>query len=149
MKVILKQDVKGQGKKGDIVNVNDGYARNFLIPKGLAEEGHADALNSAILKKQAQAFHKQEEKRLAIKAKAELEKLTVVLKVKCGENGKVFGSITNAAISSQLQKMGYTVDKKKIVLKEPIKNAGSYILDIKLAADVTAKIKVEIEKEKV
>ena len=149
MKVILKQDVKGQGKKGDIVNVNNGYARNFLIPRGLAEEANADALNSAVLKKQAQDFHKEEEKKQAQKSKLELEKLTVVLKVKCGENGKVFGSITNALISSQLQQMGYTVDKKKIVLKEPIKSAGSYILDVKLFPDIVAKLKVEVEKEKV
>jgi large subunit ribosomal protein L9 len=149
MKVILKQDVKGQGKKGDIVNVNNGYARNFLIPRGLAEEANADALNSAVLKKQAQDFHKEEEKKQAQKSKLELEKLTVVLKVKCGENGKVFGSVTNALISSQLQQMGYTVDKKKIVLKEPIKSAGSYMLDVKLFPDIVAKLKVEVEKEKV
>ena len=149
MKVILKQDVKGQGKNGDIVNVNNGYARNFLIPRGLAEEANADALNSAVLKKQAQDFHKEEEKKQAQKAKLELEKLTVVLKVKCGENGKVFGSVTNALISSQLQQMGYTVDKKKIVLKEPIKSAGSYMLDVKLFPDIVAKLKVEVEKEKV
>ena len=149
MKVILKQDVKGQGKKGDIVNVNNGYARNFLIPRGLAEEANADALNSAVLKKQAQDFHKEEEKKQAQKSKLELEKLTVVLKVKCGENGKVFGSVTNALISSQLQQMGYTVDKKKIVLKEPIKSAGSYMLDVKLFPDIVAKLKVEVEKEKI
>ena len=146
MKVILKEDVKALGKKGDILEVNNGYARNFLIPKGLAAEADADAFNSAQLKKQAQQFHKEEEKRQAENIKRELEKVTVKLQVKCGENGKIFGSVTNAMIAEKLEQMGYSVDKKKIVLKEPIKKEGGYILDVKLHSDVAAKIKVEVEK---
>lgn len=146
MKVILKEDVKALGKKGDILEVNNGYARNFLIPKGLAAEADADAVNSAQLKKQAQQFHKEEEKRQAENIKRELEKVTVKLQVKCGENGKIFGSVTNAMIAEKLEQMGYSVDKKKIVLKEPIKKEGGYILDVKLHSDVAAKIKVEVEK---
>ncbi len=149
MKVILKQDVKGQGKKGDIVNVNDGYARNFLIPKGLAVEATADAVNSAILKKQAAEYHKEMERKEALAAKQRLDNLTVSLKVKCGESGKIFGSITSAQISDKLSEMGYNVDKKKIVLKEPIKNAGTYTLDVKLYPEITAKLKVIVESEKV
>lgn len=149
MKVILKQDVKGQGKKGDIVNVNDGFARNFLIPKGCAEEADANAVNSVVLKRQAEAYHKDEEKKEAIVAKKNLENLTVLLKVKCGENGKIFGSITNAAISDKLVLMGYNVDKKKIVLKEPIKSAGEYVLSVKLYPEITAKLKLVVENEKV
>jgi len=149
MKVILKQDVKGQGKKGDIVNVNDGYARNFLIPKGAAEQADANAVNSAVLKKQAQAYHKEQEKKEALAAKQNIDKLTVNLTVKCGENGKIFGSITNAQISDKLQTMGYNVDKKKIVLKEPIKSAGEYNLDVKLYPEIVAKLKLVVENEKV
>lgn len=148
MKVILKQDVKGQGKKGDIVNVNDGFARNFLIPKGLAVEASVDAVNSATLKKQAAVYHKELEKKEALAVKQKLDTLTVSLKVKCGENGKVFGSVTSAQISDKLSEMGYTVEKKKIVLKEPIKNAGAYTLDVKLYPEVTAKLKLIIESEK-
>lgn len=149
MKVILKEDVKGQGKKGDIVNVNNGYARNFLIPKGLATEADANAVNSAVLKKQAAAFHKEQEKKQAQALKKNLDNLTVNLTVKCGENGKIFGSITSGQICDKLTTMGYTVDKKKLVLKEPIKSAGNYAIDVKLYPEITAKINVVVENEKV
>lgn len=149
MKVILKKDVKGQGKKGDIVNVNDGYARNFLIPKDYAEEADANAVNSAVLKKQAEAYHKEQEKKDAAAAKKALDGLEVNLTVKCGENGKIFGSVTNTQITDKLQSMGYTVDKKKLVLKEPIKSAGNYPVEIKLYPSITAKITVVVKNENV
>jgi large subunit ribosomal protein L9 len=148
MKVILNKDVKGQGKKGDIVNVNDGYARNFLLPKGYAQEADANALNSVVIKKQAEAYHKEQEKQEALAAKKALDGITVNLKLKCGESGKIFGSVTNAQISDKLQDMGYTVDKKKIVLKEALKSAGNYPVIIKLYPDISAKINVVIESEK-
>ncbi|NLK17485.1 MAG: 50S ribosomal protein L9 [Clostridiales bacterium] len=149
MKVILKQDVKGQGKKGEIVNVNDGYARNYLIPKGLAVEATADAVNSAMLKKQAAEYHRKMERKEALAAKQRLDDLTVNLKVKCGKSGKIFGSVTSTQVSEKLAEMGYTVDKKKIMLKEPIKNAGIYTVDVKLYPEITAKLKVIVESEKI
>jgi large subunit ribosomal protein L9 len=147
MKVLLLQDVKGHGKKGDIVNVSDGYARNFLLPKNLAKIADADAVNSVKIQQQAQAFRKEEEKRQAEKTKTELENIVVDLKVKCGEQGKVFGSVTTAAIASRLEEMGFAVDKKKITLKEPIKNVGNYVLDVKLHPEISAKLNVRIDKE--
>lgn len=148
MKVILKQDVKGQGKKGDIINCNDGYGRNYLIPKSLAQEATANTINSVVIKKQAEAFHKDMEKKEAAAAKIKIDSLTVNIKVKCGENGKIFGSITTAHIAAELANMGYTVEKKKIVLKEPIKCAGGYTLDVKLYPEICAKLKVVVEYEK-
>lgn len=147
MKVVLKADVKAQGKKGDIVNVNDGYARNFLLPKGLAEEATADALNSATLKKQAVAYHKEMERKEALAHKAQVDKSTVTLKVKCGENGKIFGSITSANIADELVKQGMTIEKKKLVLKEAIKAPGIYTIDVKLYPEISAKLKVEVLAE--
>ncbi len=148
MRVILTKDVKGQGKKGDIINVNDGYARNFLLPKGYAQEADANAVNSVVIKKQSEAYHKEMEKQEALAAKKALDGVSVSLKLKCGENGKVFGSVTNAQISEKLQDMGYSVDKKKIVLKEAIKSAGNYPVAIKLYPDISAKINVIIENDK-
>jgi large subunit ribosomal protein L9 len=147
MKVILKEDVKTQGKKGDIINVNDGYARNFLIPKGLAAEADVNSVNSAIMKKQAAAYHLEMEKKEAAALKEKLSGLVVNLKVKCGENGKIFGSINSGDVSRGLTGIGYTVDKKKILLKSPIKSAGDYDVEIKLYAGVSAKIKVHVENE--
>lgn len=147
MKVLLLQDVKGQGKKGAIVEVSDGFARNFLLPKNLAKIADTDAVNSVKLQQQAEAFHKEEEKRQAEKAKGELESLVVDLKVKCGEQGKVFGSVTTANIASRLAEMGYAVDKKKIELKEPIKNTGNYVVTVKLQPEITAKLNVRVVKE--
>lgn len=147
MKVVLKADVKGQGKKGEIVNVNDGYARNYLLPRGLAEEATANVVNSVVIKKQAEAYHKEMERKEALAAKARIDAATVVLKVKCGENGKVFGSVTSGNISDALLGQGLTVDKKKIVLKEPIKSSGIYKLDVKLYPEITAHLTVQVENE--
>lgn len=147
MKVILKQDVKGQGKKGDIVNVNDGYARNFLLPRGLAVEATATEVNSATLQRQAQEYHKEMQRKEALANKQALDKTSVKLKVKCGENGKIFGSITSSNIADALLNSGITVDKKKIVLKDTIKSAGNYKIDVKLYPDITASITVVVENE--
>lgn len=147
MKVILLQDVKGQGKKGDIVEVNEGYARNFLIKKGFAEVATAAKLNDISMKKSAADFHKAEE----IKATKELaEKIkgkTFTLKIKAGQNGKVFGSVTSSDISEALAAAGYNVDKKKIILAQPIKNTGAYEIELKLMEGMSSKIKVVIEAE--
>lgn len=144
MKVILTQDVKGSGKKNDIIEVSDGYARNFLLKKGLAVEASAVNVNSVQNKKDAQAFHLEEQKK-ANRALAEvLKTVTVEVAVKCGENGKVFGSVTNKEIADRLQELGYNVEKKQIVLKEPIKNAGEYELDVKLMPEISAKLKIKV-----
>lgn len=144
MKIILLKDVKGTGKAGEIKEVADGYARNCLIKKGLAEEATSVKINSLSIKKDAQDFHKQEE----IKAlKAECAKLNgevVIVKIKCGENGKVFGSVTSKEIAEVLTEKGYSVDKKKILLKDSIKNLGVYNVEVKFLPDAVAKIKVEV-----
>ena len=144
MKIILLKDVKGTGKAGEIKEVADGYARNCLIKKGLAEDATTVKINSLSIKKDAQDFHKQEE----IKAlKAECAKLNgevVTVKIKCGENGKVFGSVTSKEIAEVLTEKGYSVDKKKILLKDSIKNLGVYNVEVKFLPDAVAKIKVEV-----
>ncbi len=144
MKIILLKDVKGTGKAGEIKEVADGYARNCLIKKGLAEEATSVKINSLNIKKDAQDFHKQEEIK-ALKEQAKKlngEKITV--KIKCGENGKIFGSVTSKEIAESLSDKGFLVDKKKILLKEGIKSLGEYQVEVKFLPDVFAKIKVEV-----
>lgn len=147
MKVILLQDVKGQGKKGEVVEVNEGYARNFLIKKGLAEIATASKLNDISMKKSAADFHKAEE----VKATRELAKAiggqTFTVKIKAGQNGKVFGSVTSANIADALAAAGYDVDKKKVALQNPIKNTGTYEVELKLLEGISCKIKVEVIAE--
>lgn len=144
MKIILLKDVKGTGKAGEIKEVADGYARNCLIKKGLAEEATSVKINSLNIKKDAQDFHKQEEiKALKEQAKS-LNGEKISVKIKCGENGKIFGSVTAKEISSALLEKGFSVDKKKILLKDGIKNLGSYTVEVKFLPDVFAKITVEV-----
>ncbi|MBP5242415.1 MAG: 50S ribosomal protein L9 [Clostridia bacterium] len=145
MKVILKADVKGSGKKGDIIEVSDGYAKNFLLKKNLAEVATASSVNEINQQKQAQAFHKAEEVKAAQALAAELKGKKVALTIKTGEKGKLFGSITSAQISEALAEAGYSVDKKKILLKEPIKTLGSYNVDIRLMEKVDTQIVVEVK----
>jgi large subunit ribosomal protein L9 len=147
MKVILKQDVKGSGLKGDIIEVSVGYARNFLLKKNLAEEATSVNVNSVKIKKEAEAFHIEETKKEAKQLAENLKNVTITVKVKCGENGKIFGSVTSKEISQQLISMGYDIDKKKIVLKEPIKVAGNYQLEVKLLPQISSKISVIVENE--
>ncbi|MBO7215100.1 MAG: 50S ribosomal protein L9 [Clostridia bacterium] len=144
MKIILLKDVKGTGKAGEIKEVADGYARNCLIKKGLAEEATSVKVNSLNIKKDAQVFHKQEEIK-ALKEEAKRlngEKITV--KIKCGENGRVFGSITSKEIAEVLNEKGFSVDKKKILLKDAIKSVGEFTVEVKFLPDAVAKIKVEV-----
>ena len=148
MKVILLADVKGSGKKGQVLEVNDGYARNFLIKRGLAQEADSTNLNSLKLKQEAEAFHREQERLAAVELKERLAKETVSVPVKCGENGKVFGSVTSKELSEKLSAQGIELDKKKIVLKEPIKQAGVYTLDVKLYPEITGKLTVRVEAEK-
>lgn len=144
MKVIFLKDVKGSGKKGEIAEVSDGYARNFLIKKGLAEEATAVKINSLNIKKGAEDFHRQEEIKALKEEAKKLNGTQITLKIKCGENGKVFGSVTAKEIADELAALGYTVDKKRVILKDPIKLLGVYAVDVKFLPEVIAKIKVEV-----
>ena len=145
MKVILKQDKKGVGKKDQIINANDGYARNYLFPKDLAVL--ADKGNIANLEmKKASKEHKKELEKLEAKKVAEkIDKILLKLPVKSGENGKIFGSVTSKEIAQNLEEQyKIKVDKKKIALSEPIKVLGMFNIDIKLYDDVIAKLKVNV-----
>ncbi len=145
MKVILKQDIKGVGKKDQIINANDGYARNYLFPKDLAVL--ADKGNIANLEmKKASKEHKKELEKLEAKKVAEkIDKILLKLPVKSGENGKIFGSVTSKEIAQNLEEQyKIKVDKKKIALSEPIKVLGMFNIDIKLYDDVIAKLKVNV-----
>lgn len=147
MKIILLQDVKGQGKKGEIVDVNEGYARNFLIKKGFAEVATADKINDINQKKAAADFHKAEEIKAMRELAKELNGKNFTVKIKAGQGGKVFGSVTGANIADALASSGYAVDKKKVLVPQPIKNVGVYDVDLKLLEGITTKIKVTVESE--
>lgn len=147
MKIILLQDVKGQGKKGEVIDVNEGYARNFLIKKGLAEIATPSKINDLNMKKSSAEFHKAEEVKATKALATEINGKKFIVKIKAGQNGKVFGSVTGANISESLLAAGYEVDKKKIVLPSPIKNLGEYDIDLKLMEGISAKIKVEVQGE--
>lgn len=146
MKVILTKDLKGTGFAGDIVNVSDGYARNFLFPKGIAKEASAQNLNVA--KQQQQAIEKRRllERLSAEEAAKRLNGLKVVVKAKCGENGRLFGSITSKEISDAiLDQHGIEIDKKRIVMDDHIKELGETKLSIKVFAGISADITVSVE----
>ena len=147
MKVILLEDVRGSGKAGDVVKVSDGYARNMLIPKGLAMEATPQNLKQLEKKKEAMAKKFAEDKAKALEMKKKLEETAVTVKTKAGENGKVFGSITSKDIADALKEMGYEVDKKKIQLDAPIKSTGITEVTIKLFTEVAGKIKVNVIPE--
>lgn len=145
MKVILKADIKGVGKKGEIINASDGYARNFLFPRGLAMEASEGNLTSLKEKKDAQKFKKDVELQEAKELAKKISEVKVVFKVKTGENGRLFGSITSKDISDELKKQhGFDIDKRKIVLDETIKASGTYNLEVKVYPEVSAKLKVEV-----
>lgn len=147
MKIILLKDVKGTGKAGDIVNVADGYGKNFLLKNNLAKPATNDAINVNQEQKKADAFHKEQERLQAVELAKKIDNITISLQVKCGENGKVFGAITTKEIADSFEKLGIGVDKRKIVLKEPIKSLGKYKLEIKLHPLVTAKFNVDVISE--
>lgn len=148
MKVILNQDVKGLGRKGEVVNASDGHARNFLFPKKLAIPADKQNLNELSAKKASEAHKKELEKEEAIKIKEKLEKVTLHIKTKAGENGKIFGSITSKEISESIEKeYKEKIDKKKILLKDQIKTLGEHTVELKLFEGVIAKLKLIIEAE--
>lgn len=146
MKVVLKQDVKGQGKKGQIVNVSDGYARNFLFPKGLAAPADAKAENELKNQISSQQYKEKVDLENAKAMKAVLEKIEVKAKASAGTDGKIYGSVTNAHISDLLeQQHSIKIDKRKISI-DPIKNFGTYHADVKLSSGINAELKVVVEE---
>ena len=145
MKVILKQDIKGVGKKNEVINASDGYARNFLFPKNLAVEANAENMSKLQAQKDATQFRKDTEKEDAKKIAEKLTKIMVKVQVKAGENGKIFGGVSAKDISENLEKQhNIKIDKKKIDLKETIKTLGVHLVDVKLFEGVSGKIKVNV-----
>ena len=147
MKVILLADVKGPGKKNDVIEVSDGAARNCLLKKKLAIEATSTEINAVQNKLKAQEFHKAEEIKKWKELAAKMKNAEIKCTVKCGENGKIFGSVTSKEIADKLVEAGYDVDKKKIILKEPIKTPGNYVVEVKFLPDVSTKIKVSVKAE--
>ena len=148
MKVILLQDVKSLGKKGEIVNVNDGYARNFILPKKFGVEATGKNLNDLKLQKNNEKKVAQENLEAAKKLAAELAEGQVELSIKVGEGGRVFGSVSSKEIAAAVkEQMNLEVDKKKIQLKEAIKSLGTHMVAVKLHPEVTAELKVVVKEE--
>lgn len=148
MKVILLEDIKGKGKKGDIVKVSDGYARNFLFPAKKAQEANAQNMTEANQKKKAKAHQKEVEYQEARELAKQIKALEVTIKAKSGEAGKLFGSITSKEIASELEAQHkIKVDKKKIVMKDNIKVLGSYTVDIKLYPKVSTTLNVNVTEQ--
>ena len=146
MKVILTQDVKGKGKKGQMIEVSDGYARNFMLPKKLAIEATPDAINTMKMNDKATQERIAREKAEALEVSKKLRAMTLVVKAKGGGAGRLFGAVTNAEIAAALEKQGVKLDKRKIVLNETIKNVGTYTATCKLGYEITAPLTVKIEE---
>ena len=147
MKVILLQDVKGKGKKGQMLEVSDGYARNFMLPKKLAIEATADAINTMRMNDKATQERIAREKAEALAISKQLRELTLVVTAKGGGAGRLFGSVTNQEIADALKaKTGISLDKRKIVISDPIKSVGTYTVTCKLGYEISAPLTVKIEE---
>ena len=148
MKVILKDNIKGVGKKDEIINASDGYARNFLFPKNLAVEANAENMSKLKAKQNSTAFKKGQEKEEAQKIAEKMKKIMLTVRVRAGKNGKIFGGVSSKEIAEELQKVyNISVDKKKIDLKEPIKELGTTNVEIKLFEGVTGVVKINVVSE--
>ena len=148
MKVILKADIKGVGKKDQVIEASDGYARNFLFPKNLAVEANNENMNKWKAKQQSIQYQKQQEKEEALKIAEKLSKISLRIKVKAGENGKIFGGVSSKEIADVLEKeYNINIDKKKIDLKETIKTLGQRIVEIRLFEGVIGKVRVDVLAE--
>ena len=147
MKVILLQDVKGKGKKGQMIEVSDGYARNFMLPKKMAIEATTDAINTMRMNDKATQERIAREKAEAMATSKKLRELTITVTAKGGGNGRLFGAVTTQEIAAALEKQaGIKLDKRKIVLGETIKNVGTYTATCKLGYEITAPLSVKIEE---
>ena len=147
MKVILLQDVKGKGKKGQMIEVSDGYARNFMLPRKLATEATADAVNTMRMNDKAAAEKAAKERAEALETSKKLREMTVVVTAKGGGAGKLFGSVTNQEIADALKaQSGIAIDKRKIVLSDTIKTVGTYTVQCKLGYEIVAPLTVKIQE---
>ena len=147
MKVILMQDVKGKGKKGQMIEVSDGYARNYMLPRKIAVEATADAVNTMRMNDKAAAEKAAKERAEAMEISKKLRDMTLVVTAKGGGAGRLFGSVTNAEIADALAKnAGIKLDKRKIVISDPIKNVGTYTVTCKLGYEISAPLTVKIEE---
>ena len=147
MKVILTQDVRGQGKRGQMIEVSDGYARNFLLPRKLAQEATADNINTMRMNDKATQERQAKERAEALDVSKRMKDMTVVVTAKGGGAGRLFGSITNVEIADALAKQsGIKLDKRKIVLDEPIKTTGVYTVRCKLGYEITGELRVEVKE---
>lgn len=147
MKVILLQDVKGKGKKGQLLEVSDGYARNFMLPKKLAIEATADAINTMRMNDKAAAEKAAKERAEALEISKKLRDMTLTVTAKGGGAGRLFGSVTNQEIADALKaKSGIALDKRKIVVSDPIKSVGTYTVTCKLGYEISAPLTVKIEE---
>ena len=148
MKVVLLADVKGHGKKGDLVEASDGYARNYLLPKGLATEATKGVINELKGKSDAAAYRKEQEKKAATETKAALESGSVTIVARAGEGGKLFGKVTSQDVADAIKmQLHQVIDKKKIVLPDGIKTIGDKTVDVKLYPEISAKVVVKVVSE--
>lgn len=147
MKVILREDIENLGEIGDVIDVKDGYARNFLLPRKLAFEANTKNLTQLEEQKKQLERKIQKDKQNAEKLSEELEKVSLTIQMKVGEDGKLFGSVTTQMISDSLKEKGFDIDRKIITIPEPIKALGIYTVEIKLHKEVEAKIKVWTVRE--
>lgn len=148
MKVILNQDVKGQGKKGEVVNVSDGYARNFLFPKGLAREANASNLNDLKGKQESVAYQTEQDKKHATEIADKFKEIEVVIVTKAGDNGKLFGSVTSKDVADELMKQHHIkLDKKKFNMSDGIKTLGTHEVKVKLFTGITGELKVTVKPQ--
>ncbi len=147
MKVILLQDVKGKGKKGQMLEVSDGYARNYMLPRKIAVEATADAVNTMRMNDKAAAEKTAKERAEALEISKKLREMTLVVTAKGGGAGRLFGSVTNQEIADALKaKTGIALDKRKIVISDAIKNVGTYTVQCKLGYEISAPLTVKIEE---
>lgn len=147
MKVILQQDVRGQGKKGQLIDAAEGYARNFLLPRKLAQEATADNINTMRMNDKATQERQAKERAEALDLRNRMKDMTIVVTAKGGGAGRLFGSVTNTEVSEALAKQaGIQLDKRKIVLDEPIKAVGVYTVKCKLGYEINAELKIEVKE---
>lgn len=147
MKVILLQDVRGKGKKGQMLEVSDGYARNYMLPRKIAMEATADAINTMRMNDKATKERQARERAEAMELAKRMKAMTLTVYAKGGGAGRLFGSVTSQEIADALQSQGITLDKRKIVIDEPIKNVGTYTIRCKLGYEITAQLTVQIQEK--
>ena len=146
MKVILLQDVRGKGKKGQMLEVSDGYARNYMLPRKIAMEATADAINTMRMNDKATQERQARERAEAMELAKRMKAMTLTVYAKGGGAGRLFGSVTSQEIADALQSQGITLDKRKIVIDEPIKNVCTYTIRCKLGYEITAQLTVQIQE---